>query len=369
MTFQEFANKLFPIIGGGSTTGEFVRTLLIQITEIPVDLDEDNPLEEQLGSSFKHYFNGTRQIKELAKTINPYIEVEKFVSYISSQEDGAVEDIVEEFKNDLPGVTSYTVAQQLAELFNRILLDAVKTKRKSTKGKISNTSKDKYGIGLVIEADCICPNLWCTNSLQEDIDGSSTLSYEVFRIDEMMPETEDNLIAMCPSCYRRLTSNCSDEIRNHLKSIKHKLMQNAQDKTVLSTEKLEHEIEAVLEKITYTPVDQLVPLNYEPVAVKQKITKDVPLLIRVNAYVTAYYSKVDQWLKQMDREGKQRFKPFCKAMKINFLKLDAVEDSQQKIFDSLADWIQNNTHQDRAACEIVVAYFVQKCEVFYADAE
>ena len=122
MTFQEFANKLFPIIGGGSTTGEFVRTLLIQITEIPVDLDEDNPLEEQLGSSFKHYFNGTRQIKELAKTINPYIEVEKFVSYISSFEDGAVDNIVEEFKNDLPGVTSYTVAQQIAELFKRILL-------------------------------------------------------------------------------------------------------------------------------------------------------------------------------------------------------------------------------------------------------
>lgn len=105
MTFQEFANKLFPIIGGGRTTGEFVRTLLIQITEIPLDLDEDNPLEEQLGSSFKHYFNGTRQIKELAKTINPYIEVEKFVSFISSLEDGAVENIVEEFKNDF-GVVS-----------------------------------------------------------------------------------------------------------------------------------------------------------------------------------------------------------------------------------------------------------------------
>lgn len=369
MTFQEFANKLFPIIGGGNTTGEFVRTLLIQITEIPVDLDEENPLEEQLGSSFKHYFNGTRQIKELAKTINPYIEVEKFISYISSFEDGAVDNIVEEFKNDLPGVTSYTVAQQLAQLFKRILLDAVKTKRKSVKGRSVSSLKEKYGIGLVIEANCICPNLWCTNSLQEDLDDGSALNYEVFRIDESVPETENNLIALCPSCYRRLTANCTDENRNHLKSIKLQLIQNAQDKTVLSSEKLEHEIEAVLEKITYTPTDQLVPLNYEPVAVKQKIKKDVPLLIRVNAYVTAYYSKVDQWLKQMDREGKQRFKPFCNAMKINFLKLDAIEESQQKIFDSLADWIQTNTHQDRAACEIVVAYFVQKCEVFYADAE
>lgn len=369
MTFQEFANMLFPIIGGGNTTGEFVRTLLVQITEIPIDIEEGNPLEEQLGSSFKHYFNGTRQIKELAKTINPYIEVEKFVSYISSFEDGAVDNIVEEFKNDLPGVTSYTVAQQIAELFKRILLDAAKAKRKSVKVSNKNSLKEKYGIGLVIEANCICPNLWCTNSLQEDFDEGSALSYEVFRIDETMPETEDNLIALCPTCYRRLTSNCTEENRNHLKSIKLQLIQNAQDRTVLSSEKLEHEIETVLEKITYTPVEQLVPLNYEPVAVKQKIKNDVPLLIRVNAYVTAYYSKVDQWLKQMDREGKQRFKPFCNAMKINFLKLDAVEESQQKIFDSLADWIQTNTHQNRAACEIVVAYFVQKCEVFYADAE
>jgi hypothetical protein len=336
---------------------------------MPDDLDEENPLEEQLSSSFKHYFNGTRRIKELAKTINPYIEVEKFVTYIGSFEDGAVDNLVDEFKNDLPGVTNYTIGQQLADLFKTILIDAAKTKRKSAVARIANTVREQWGLDLVIEANCICPNMWCSNSLQEDIGGSPVLNYQVFRIDEALPENESNLIALCPSCYRKLTANCTAENRFYLKNIKKQLIQNAKDKTVLSPEKLEHEIEMVLEKITYTPADELVPLNYEPVAVKQKIKNDVPLLIRVNAYVTAYYNKVDQWLKQMDREGKQRFKPFCNTMKINFLKLDAVEDSQQKIFDSLVNWVQSNTCKDRAACEIVVAYFVQKCEVFYADAE
>lgn len=53
-------------------------------------------------------------------------------------------------------------------------------------------------------------------------------------------------------------------------------------------------------------------------------------------------------------------------MKINYMKLSMQNLPQPVIFDKLAEWLQTNTNRGRDACEIVVAYFVQKCEVFDA---
>lgn len=369
VNFSEFANTLYPIIGNGNTTGEFARLLFKQIIEFPEEMKEDNPLEDQLGSSFKHYFNGARQIKELAKQINPYIEITKFESFIDSFGDGTAENLANAFSSQCPGISDYNVAQKLSELFQNILLEAVKTKRKTASGKTGNGVKDKYGTGLVIETNCTCPNDWCSNSLQADNNGVSELCYELFRIDDSLPEEPDNLIALCPTCFSKLKTNCPSGTRERLRKLKDMLVQNATNTSALSSEKLERDVEAVLEKISCANPAELIPLNYDPVPVKQKIKNDIPLFIRVNSYVTAYYTKVDQWLKQMDQEGKQRFKPFCNTMKVNFIKLDDGMNSQQQIFDALVDWLDSNTHQNRAACEIVVAYFVQKCEVFNADTE
>ena len=369
MTFSDFANRLYPIIGGGNATGEFARLLFDKIVEYPNDKADENPLIIQEDPSFRHYFNGTRSIKELAKTVNQHIKTIKFQKYIDAFGADAKGSIASKFEADCPDITERNVGVILSELFQNILLEAVKTKRKTASGKTGNGVKEKYGTGLVIEANCTCPNDWCSNSLQADNNGVSELCYELFRIDDSLPEEPDNLIALCPTCFSKLKTNCPSGTRERLRELKDMLVQNATNTSALSSEKLERDVEAVLEKISCANPAELIPLNYDPVPVKQKIKNDVPLFIRVNSYVTAYYTKVDQWLKQMDQEGKQRFKPFCNTMKVNFIKLDDVVNSQQQIFDALVDWLDSNTHQNRAACEIVVAYFVQKCEVFNADTE
>ena len=91
------------------------------------------------------------------------------------------------------------------------------------------------------------------------------------------------------------------------------------------------------------------------------------LYMKIRGYVAAYYGMADEWLQQMDQEGGQRFQPFCNMMKINYMKLAMQNLPQKVIFDNLAE-LHANTNQDETACEIVVAYFVQKCEVFDAIA-
>ena len=84
MEFSEFAGLLYPIIGGGDTTGRFTRKLFEKITDIPVSKVDDNPLIDQSDETFKSYFNGTRAIRLLAKKINPYIDVTIFEAFIYS---------------------------------------------------------------------------------------------------------------------------------------------------------------------------------------------------------------------------------------------------------------------------------------------
>jgi len=370
MTFDKFAERLYAIIGGGNTTATFALELFCNIIDYPETLEDENPLNEQLVSTFKSYYNGTRSIRGLAKKVNAYIETTKFEAYIDSFTDGAQANICSSFQDQCPGMTTFTVGREMAALFQRILLEAVNTKKSTTGVSTSDGLKDKYGVGLVIESNCICPNGHCGHSLQSEEHGQTMLLYEVFQIDDSRPVSSDNLIALCPSCFARLKQSISTEEIARLKQIKSKLTQNITESAILSSEAVERGVERVLEKILITPDEELVPLNYQPVAVRQKIrTAYNPLYIRVKAYVTAYYNKVDQWLKQMDQEGKQHFRPFCNSVKINYLKLQNNDLTQPAIFEKLVDWIQNNTNEDRMACEIVISYFVQKCEVFDAITE
>lgn len=38
--------------------------------------------------------------------------------------------------------------------------------------------------------------------------------------------------------------------------------------------------------------------------------------------------------------------------------------SQGKIFEKMVDWLQNATNEDRNSCEVIISYFIRKCEVF-----
>jgi hypothetical protein len=108
-----------------------------------------------------------------------------------------------------------------------------------------------------------------------------------------------------------------------------------------------------------------VDLNYEPAMLKQKISPDYPdLLAAIKIWVNLYYPDVHQILQELNREGKNRFEPFCLSVRQNFLALDEKGHSQWDIYNEMISWLQKQTNQDRHACEIVIAYFVQKCEVF-----
>lgn len=143
MEFKEFIQKLHPVIGAGSSTHAFTRSIVDAIVT-----DEGQAvLEEYAASTYKAYFNGNTGISKLAKKICAYIEPEEFAAYCEQFSDAAIQSLCDSFAEYLPNITPHNAGQELSALFALIIKDAASAKRKSTpKVAPNNSEKRPYDI-------------------------------------------------------------------------------------------------------------------------------------------------------------------------------------------------------------------------------
>ena len=68
---------------------------------------------------------------------------------------------------------------------------------------------------------------------------------------------------------------------------------------------------------------------------------------------------------KMEREGKLRYKKVRNEVSDCFEALNQMNYSRSEIFDQMVQWLLEHTeNQKREACEAVISFFVQNCEVF-----
>lgn len=126
MTFSDFMKKLFPIIGGGSSTHKFTKSIF----EVMLEDEYVEILEDYSEETYKAYFNDSTGISRIAKKVCAHMEPENFVSYIDEFSDATRDSLCEVFKDIIPGCDSFNISQKLSELFADILRSAASAKRK-----------------------------------------------------------------------------------------------------------------------------------------------------------------------------------------------------------------------------------------------
>lgn len=195
----------------------------------------------------------------------------------------------------------------------------------------------------------------------------SLACYKVIPIDDSIPSNDSaNLIAVCPRCAAWYVVNKSQNTRHILKKIKESMVKNIKIRSLLAEQTIENDIINVLVNIPLTRASEA-DLNYIPVELSRKMEPGSNgLLHRLSLYVDLYYQAVQEALQNLNRSGKNRFEPFCHKVRLAYLTLQDVESDQETIFEHMVEWLQRETNGKRDACEIVIAYFVQKCEVFNA---
>ena len=184
-------------------------------------------------------------------------------------------------------------------------------------------------------------------------------------------ESFENKIALCLNCHNQQDYHTTQaDYLELLKKKEHFLKLTDLHEATL-TMGLELEIADVVKKVCSLREDEMAKLNYTPVRLTKKFTTNELLLKnRISMYVTNYYPYIRDCFKESEGTNGFRLKALSLQIKSCFTKMEGISDNKSDIFNQIVEWIMSKTlTTSRDACEAVVSFFVQNCEVFHEISE
>ena len=178
----------------------------------------------------------------------------------------------------------------------------------------------------------------------------------------------DNVIAVCRICHKKFdTPRTVEEYRSWVR-LKKKLLQDAQLKNTYALFNIEDEIREILKKLNEESLEEdLVQLSYESLKIEQKVNSTLPFAIKrtIKNDVVDYFDYIHKTFIEMDKITPYKFDTLAAQIKGFYYKTMQINPNQEFVYASLVDWLNEKTESySRRACEIVIAYFIQDCEVF-----
>ena len=233
---------------------------------------------------------------------------------------------------------------------------------------------------LFAEVDGKCP--LCGDSLVAEKNGRRIRVYDAAHIYPHSPtssqlkalkdlpvpsdiESPNNIILLCKKCHKLQDDETSaaDLLRLYLvKQEKSGAYRAAQE---ISSIELEPELKLVVERLSNLDDTELVKLSFKPLMVNRKI-ENIDLRRKVLNYVTTYYEILKIMFQEADNRRSSTSEMIAMQFKQAFIKQerDFLFLDKGQLFDSLVEWVRSKSGGSRAACEAVVSFFIQDCEVF-----
>ena len=176
-------------------------------------------------------------------------------------------------------------------------------------------------------------------------------------------------MALCREHAEEYMLEPTAEEYGQLREIKDRLAAAYSLRVDVNDSALEDEIQNVLYGLAgITDDTELKELPLDALRLDQKILPENRLLKNDEmTRVLRYYNFIDDLFSAMDRDGTGDFDLIASEVATAYKKLDNGQLSQDEIVNQLAEWIKNKSgvgSKNMRACHIVVAYFIQNCEVF-----
>ena len=271
-------------------------------------------------------------------------------------------------------ITKYLAADQEAEFLANLLMYVI-----NKDNTISGELADRDDIPLLAEVDFQCPI--CHRRLIEQVKANAIKKYNIIHIfpdgrhkdfGDRKPANLDapsNLIALCRDHAEEYLLAPTAEAYQELKKLKQKTSMTYSRRNAVNDASLDEEIREVLLGLANIPPEAtLEELSMDALRLDQKILPNNTLLLNdETTRVLRYYHYIEKLFASMEREGTGNFNLIASEIAVAFQKLNQGTLSQDEIVEELAKWIKNKSgvgDSNLRACHIVVAYFIQNCEVF-----
>ncbi|MGL5899491.1 MAG: ABC-three component system protein [Lactobacillaceae bacterium] len=104
----------------------------------------------------------------------------------------------------------------------------------------------------------------------------------------------------------------------------------------------------------------------DPFKVVQKIEDNLLLFDDIKEKVVRYYRFVQEQFRLLEGSSSNNFGIVASQIRTAYLKANASGISQEEVFNQLVSWLENINSEisSNIACQIIIAFFVQDCEVF-----
>ncbi|NLO41997.1 MAG: hypothetical protein GX109_03070 [Bacteroidales bacterium] len=184
-------------------------------------------------------------------------------------------------------------------------------------------------------------------------------------------ESFENKIALCKDCHGTQDFHTTREEYLELLEIKKTFLRQTALHDATLTLGLENEIENVIEKICGLKESEISGINYEAVYIANKfVSGEMLLKSRITGYVMTYFTYIRDLFKNMEMTTTFNFDILSDQIRACFIKMDSSGANKSEIFESMVEWINNKTQNtSKLACEAIISFFVQHCEVFYEITE
>lgn len=236
---------------------------------------------------------------------------------------------------------------------------------------------------LVAQVNKRCP--LCKKYLYKNSGGRNYKLYEIAHIYPHSPtarelkvlssvkvpdkiDDEKNYIALCANCHTSYDKGKMLEEYNALRKRKDSLIAKDIQFNLQYGYQLKDDINNVINALNSAcdTEDGLIPLDYEPKKVDDKLNNSVSSLILrgIKDLVTQYYNLVDACFIQIEKDTGNAC-IIASQVKIYYQEQKRLGIDHQQIYYNITDWILSGTKtKNREAATIIVAYFIQHCEVF-----
>ena len=383
MLFTELVHAIHGHLMNDSTVPDFMRNLIQMLCDIPesdwnTKRDPSSPESCSDESLKKFYTKGLS--KKLAKKMLSHVTRDNFLEsiYDADRSDVVLEGLARDIApfSEEP-VTAENVGEKLFALLERALettLDpALDNERLLQEAKtLSQKAKGKFGTGLLEDCKNYCSMPGCQKHLHLLLpDGQSLPNYEIIRIDEAKPAAYDNILAVCPDCFQIHTlSKHTTARKNTLKAQKQCQTAQRESQRLLAEATIDKSIVSVIESLGKLKASDFEILNYSPVPLKEKIPSNFPFLkSTVAGYVIQYYQYIERTMKQLSLENRYNDDLVRAEIKTIYRDMAKKTNDKTQIFQNLAGKLSSISNQNILPCSVIIAYFIQSCEVFDAPSK
>ncbi|OFI54072.1 ABC-three component system protein [Corynebacterium diphtheriae] len=363
----------------GNSNAKAVRTFVKLVTKLPYDADfedtrKDYPVD-RWGDDYMRFIieKPTGFKSDYADEILEYLDttaLEKKVRALTPRARDCLAEALRIFdtnigRSNLAEWIGDKAAELIADssekdLAHEIALEKVSLARQA----FARTEYENFLLG---EAQGLCSFTSCKKPLLTTSSGKAVTDVEIVIIDPHSDTASPaNLLACCHDCAVSYGPDPSTDTVNHARTIKATQQREHAISDITAKRNVEEAIAKVIQQLPDADqADLNIDIN-EPLTVKTKLPDPQHLMLanKILTYVTVYFRYIDTTLKNNELIRPGGFDAFARTVADLFDGMDQAQATKSEIFRQLVSWLNDQTQGGIEACEAVISYFVQNCQVF-----